>query len=212
MLVNEIFFSIQGESTYAGLPCVLVRLAGCNIRCSWCDTPYSLTPEDGAEFEQSRVIDEVKKYGANLVELTGGEPLSQEGAKPLLKALLKEGLTVLLETNGTILMDDIPSEVVKIVDVKCPSSGCGDSFLMENLKFINDTDELKFVIGSSDDYSFAKEFIISNMKNKKSTIIFSPLDDILDPKILSQWVLSDGLNVRVGIQMHKIIWGNERGK
>lgn len=212
MLVNEIFFSIQGESTYAGLPCVLVRLAGCNIRCTWCDTPYSLTPEDGREFEQSKIIDEIKRYGTNLVELTGGEPLAKSGAKDLLKELVMDGFTVLLETNGTILMDGIPAEVVKVVDVKCPSSGCSDSFLMENLKFINDSDEVKFVIGSRADFDYASAFIDKNLKDKKCAKIFSPLSGTLDPKELSEWVLKDSLNVRVGLQLHKIIWGDERGK
>lgn len=212
MLVNEIFFSIQGESTYAGLPCVLVRLAGCNIRCTWCDTPYSLTPEDGSEYSIPKILEEVKACGCNLVELTGGEPLASEGAKELLKSLVSGGYTVLLETNGTILMNDIPSEVVKIVDVKCPSSGCVGSFVMDNLKFIDDNDEIKFVIGSKEDYLYAKNFLEVNLQNKNSPVIFSPLSDVLSPKDLSEWILKDKLSVRVGLQIHKIIWGSERGR
>lgn len=212
MLVNEIFFSIQGESTYAGLPCVLIRLAGCNIRCTWCDTPYSLTPEDGSEYSIPEILEEVKACGCYLVELTGGEPLAGEGAKELLRELTREGYKVLLETNGTILMNDIPPEVVKIVDVKCPSSGCADSFLMDNLKLINDNDEIKFVLGSKEDYLYAKNFLEVNLLNKKSPVIFSPLSDVLNPKDLSEWILKDKLNVRVGLQIHKIIWGSERGK
>ncbi len=212
MLVNEIFFSIQGESTYAGLPCVLIMLAGCNIRCTWCDTPYSLTPEDGSEYSIPEILEEVKACGCYLVELTGGEPLAGEGAKELLRELTREGYKVLLETNGTILMNDIPPEVVKIVDVKCPSSGCADSFLMDNLKLINDNDEIKFVLGSKEDYLYAKNFLEVNLLNKKSPVIFSPLSDVLNPKDLSEWILKDKLNVRVGLQIHKIIWGSERGK
>lgn len=212
MLVNEIFYSIQGESTYAGLPCVLVRLAGCNIRCSWCDTPYSLTPEDGSDYSISKILEEVKKFDCELVELTGGEPLAQDEAKQLLKELSREGYKVLLETNGTILMDDIPSEIIKIVDVKCPSSGCGDSFLMNNLNFIYSGDEVKFVIGTIEDYGFAKQFAEDHLKDKGCDVTFSPVSDVMTPKKISEWVLRDRLNVRVGIQMHKIIWGAERGK
>lgn len=210
--ITEIFSSIQGESSYAGLPCVFVRLAGCNLRCNWCDTTYSLESEDGEEFSIEDIMEKVKSFGVNLVEVTGGEPLTQPNVIILLEILLDEGYKALIETNGTISLKDVAKEVVKIVDVKCPSSGCSDSFLHENLNYITSNDEVKFVIADKQDYLFAKEFLKTHLKDNDK-VIFSPVQDSLKASKLSQWILNDKLNVRLGLQLHKIIWpADERGR
>lgn len=210
MIVNEIFYSLQGESSYSGLPCIFIRLAGCNLKCDWCDTPYSLSDEDGSFMEIGEILNEIGSYDCNLVEITGGEPLKQDDAKELANKLLSIGYKVLIETNGTYLIDGMEG-VIKIVDVKCPSSGAQDSFMMDNLKCLTSDDEIKFTVANSDDYAYAKKFINNYLKDFPN-ILFSPVESVIALKDLSCWIIEDNLNVRLQIQLHKLIWGSERGR
>lgn len=210
--ISEIFLSIQGESTYAGLPCVFIRLAGCNLQCSWCDTAYAQTPNQGEDFSHERIIREIKKFNCKLVEITGGEPLLQEETPPLINRLIKLGFEVLIETNGSVSLEPINSNAVKIVDVKCPSSGYDGSFIMENLKFIQLQDEIKFVIADRRDYEFARDFLERCIKDKATKVLFAPVHTSMSPKELAEWILADGLKVRLQLQMHKFIWGEEKGR
>jgi 7-carboxy-7-deazaguanine synthase len=206
--INDIFYSIQGESSFAGYPCFFVRLAGCNIKCSYCDTKEALIDINAKLFHIGDIVNEIIAYGENikLVEITGGEPLMQDGVYGLMNRLLNLEYTVLLETNGTLSLKNVPDKVVKIMDIKCPSSGFEDYNNYENLNFINKNDELKFVIGSNEDYEFAKNFITAN-KNVINTekIIFSPVENHFAPHILAEKILFDKLNVRIGLQLHKIL-------
>lgn len=212
MLISEIFYSIQGESTYAGLPCVFIRLAGCNLSCAWCDTPYAREAEGATEMTVDTVLREAAKYGCRTCELTGGEPLMQSEAFETAQRLVEGGYTVLVETNGSVPLAGLDKRVVKIVDVKCPSSGQAGSFLMANLGHITREDEVKFVIAGREDYEFAKRFLEECLKDSTLKILFAPVTPDLDPKELAQWILSDGLPVRFQLQLHKYIWGNERGR
>lgn len=212
MRISEIFYSIQGESTYAGLPCVFVRLSGCNLDCKWCDTPYARTDENSREMTVDAVFLEARKYRCSLVELTGGEPLIQPEAKELAKKFVDNGCTVLIETNGTIDLAGLDPAVVKIVDVKCPHSGQGGSFLMDNLNCITQADELKFVVADRQDYEFAKKFLEEHVKGKTDKLLFAAVRSILDPKALAGWILNDGISARLQLQLHKYIWNDERGK
>ncbi|TAN64109.1 radical SAM protein [bacterium] len=212
MFVSEIFLSIQGESTYAGLACVFVRLAGCNLTCSWCDTPYARGVEGARDMTADEIIAEVKGFKCGLVEVTGGEPLIQSGAKELVEKLVAGGLKVLIETNGSVCLDGISKKAVKVVDVKCPSSGHAGSFLIENLGFITEYDEFKFVIAAREDYEFAKDFLREFAKDRAAEVLFAPVTPGLDPKDLARWILEDGLSVRLSIQLHKYIWNGERGR
>lgn len=212
MLISEIFYSIQGESTYAGLPCVFIRLAGCNLRCAWCDTPYARAAGDGKEMTVDEVLAETAKYGCSVFEITGGEPLMQPETVETAQRLVDMGCTVLLETNGSAPLKGLDKRVVKIVDVKCPSSGQAGSFLMENLGYITPADEVKFVISGREDYEFAKRFLGEFLRDSTLKILFAPVSPDLNPKELAQWILKDGLPVRLQLQLHKYIWGNERGR
>ncbi|MBI5561313.1 MAG: radical SAM protein [Deltaproteobacteria bacterium] len=212
MLINEIFQSIQGESTYAGLPCVFVRFGGCNLACSWCDTPYAQTTFGARDLAVDEVMAEVKKYRCGLVEITGGEPLMQEEAEELAAALLDAGCRVLIETNGSISLEGIDRRAIKVVDVKCPSSGFAGAFLVENIGFITKDDEVKFVIADMADYEFAKRFIEEYLRDATQKVLFAPVSPGLPPKTLAEWILKDGLSVRLQLQMHKYVWGNERGR
>jgi 7-carboxy-7-deazaguanine synthase len=209
--LTEIFYSIQGESTYSGLPCIFIRLSECNLRCSYCDTTYSYE----SKFEKSieDILFEIRKYDPiELVEITGGEPLLQEETYSLFKELNEKGYQILLETNGSISLKQVPEYVVKIVDVKTPGSGYENCFKMENLELINhEKDELKFVISNRNDYEWSKEFIEKNgLKNYK--ILFSTVLDKLTPRLLTEWIVEDKLPVRMQLQMHKFIWNkDERG-
>jgi len=209
--LSEIFLSIQGESTYAGLPCIFIRFAGCNLRCSYCDSEFSYE----GEIEQSPVSI-LKKIGefqpVKLVEITGGEPLLQEEVNELFRLLIENNYTVLLETNGSMNLRNIPDEIVKIVDIKCPGSGQEDSFLEENIQFLNKgIDEIKFVISNEGDYNWSKAKI-NEYNILDHTVIFSPVFSILDPENLAKWIIRDKLNVRLQIQIHKYIWDpNKRG-
>jgi 7-carboxy-7-deazaguanine synthase len=207
MQVTEIFRSIQGESTYAGLPCTFVRLTGCNLRCVWCDTEYSFY--GGSKVSLDEVMRQVRDLGGRLVEITGGEPLLQEEVYPLMDRLLGEGYTVMLETSGERPIGRVPREVIKIVDVKCPDSGEGDTFALENLEHLAPHDQIKFVIASRRDYEFARDFTRSNeLTGRAEAVIFSPVHGKLDLAHMAGWILEDGLDrVRFGSQLHKIIWG-----
>jgi len=213
--VCEIFLSIQGEGTRAGLPCTLVRLAGCNLRCRWCDTPYAL--EGGREMSIEEILAEVQRLGCRRVELTGGEPLIQDASRELLTRLCDDGCDVLLETNGTVDISDVDERVARIVDVKCPSSGESATTMWANMERLRPTDEVKFVVADRADYEFAREAAAARGLPRRCAVIFSPVMDrgaaALPPARLAEWVLADGLDVRVGLQLHKIIWPNaERGR
>ena len=206
LTINEIFYSIQGESTHAGRPCVFVRLTACDLRCSWCDTPYAFY--EGRKVSVDDVITETGKYNCPLVEITGGEPLLQEEVYPLMERLLASGRTVLLETGGHIDVSRVPAAVVKIIDVKCPGSGEAERNCWENLDRLQPHDELKFVIRDRADYDFARATVCRyRLDGKCEAVLFSPVHGVLDPKALSEWVLQDRLPVRVQLQVHKYIWG-----
>ena len=207
--LSEIFFSIQGESTSAGLPCIFIRFAGCNLRCKYCDTKFSY--ETKFSLETQEILQKIKKYyPVKLMEITGGEPLLQNEVYDLIESFHKENFKILLETNGSISMKLVPQYVIKIVDVKCPGSGYEDSFLKENLKYIDSKkDEIKFVLSDRNDFDWAKDFIRKfNLENYK--IIFSAVFEKLDSKTLAQWILADKLKVRMQLQMQKYIWGKDR--
>jgi 7-carboxy-7-deazaguanine synthase len=237
MVITEIFRSIQGESTYAGLPCVFVRLTGCNLRCTWCDTAYAFHggtkmsvddvfarvaelaggPHSAGDVSRSSRPPEPSARnheGHTLVELTGGEPLLQPETAPLAERLVAAGYTVLVETSGERFVGALPSEVVKIVDVKCPDSGEGNTFLLENLEVLDRKDEVKFVIASRRDYEFARDFIARHdLAGRFRQVLFSPVVADpngtwpgLDARSLAEWILADRLPVRLGLQLHKFIW------
>jgi 7-carboxy-7-deazaguanine synthase len=209
--VNEIFYSIQGESTFAGKPCVFVRLAGCDLRCSWCDTPYAFN--EGEKMSVDDVIEKVAQYRSPLVEVTGGEPLLQEDVYPLMERLLEAGRTVLLETGGQIDVARVPGGVIKVVDVKCPASGESGKVEWANIDRLGSLDQVKFVIQDRVDYEFARETATRHALDRRcAAVLFSPVHGVLDPKILSEWILEDRLPVRLQLQIHKHIWGaNVRG-
>jgi 7-carboxy-7-deazaguanine synthase len=210
--VNEIFHSIQGESSYAGSPCVFVRLTGCNLRCVWCDTAHAF--HEGRPMTVEQVLDEVERYGCPLVEVTGGEPLLQPEAIPLLRRLQGCGYRVLLETGGSLPIDDVPAGVVRIVivDVKCPGSGECDRNRWENLDLLGPGDEVKFVIADRADYEWSASHVRRRDLASRCTVLFSVVHDALPPGTLAAWVLEDRLPVRVQLQMHKVLWpGVERG-
>ncbi len=219
LYVSEIFRSIQGESSFAGLPCTFVRLAGCNLRCAWCDSEYTFI--GGQKMTLDEVQAEVQRLSASgLVEITGGEPMLQERVVvPLMKSVLQRGYRVLLETSGACSLANVPAEVHKIVDVKCPGSGESDSFRMENLELLGPGDEVKFVLVDRVDYEFAREFIRRNaLHTKVENILLSPAfrkdaagtrssdNCLLDPRQLAEWMLADALPARLGLQIHKFIW------
>jgi len=208
LTVNEIFHSIQGESRRAGEPCVFVRLTACDLRCSWCDTPYAFY--EGKKRTVDDVIAEVEGYQCPLVEITGGEPLLQEDVYPLMEQLLARGLTVMIETGGHRSIDRVPADVLKIVDVKCPGSGEAHRNHWENLAAIGSRDEVKFVIKDREDYEYARDVVARyDLAGKAGAILFSPVHGVLDARVLSEWVLSDRLPVRLQLQLHKFIWSPE---
>ncbi|HVN20527.1 MAG TPA: radical SAM protein [Dongiaceae bacterium] len=220
MQITEIYKSLQGESTYAGLPCVFVRLTGCNLRCSWCDSEYTFY--GGRKMSPEEIVGEVLELtpGGGLVEITGGEPMLQERELvPLMQQLLANGYTVLLETSGERPLERVPRDVVKIVDVKCPDSGEGDTFRLENLESLTARDEVKFVLSSRSDYEFARDFVWRHgLSNKVNAILFSPAfrkdasgtrnssHCLLDPQELAEWVIADNVPARLSLQLHKFIW------
>jgi 7-carboxy-7-deazaguanine synthase len=211
LTVNEIFYSIQGESTYAGRPCVFVRLTACDLRCTWCDTPYSF--HEGRKRALDDVLAEVERYDCPLVEVTGGEPLLQDEVYPLMRGLLDRGRTVLIETGGHRSTERVPEQVITILDVKCPGSGEAHRNDWSNLDRLRPHDQVKFVIKDRADYEYAREVLKRHDLDKRaSAILFSPVHGVLDPKQLAEWVLADTLSVRVQLQLHKYIWDpNTRG-
>lgn len=221
MFITEIFKSIQGEGTRAGLPCIFVRLTGCNLRCTWCDTAYAF--HGGRKMSVEEVLERVdelacRSAGATgaeaLVELTGGEPLLQEEIYPLAENLLRAGYMVMIETSGERYIGRLPKEVIKIVDVKCPDSGEPDTFDSRNLDALTENDEVKFVLATRCDYEFAREFIERHgLQGKVREVLFSPVFRDpegkwpgLEPRQLAEWILEDGLPVRLALQLHKFIW------
>lgn len=209
--ISEIFYSIQGESSYAGLPCIFIRLSGCNLRCTYCDADY--TWEAGEEQDIGSILSAIDRYPCNLVEVTGGEPLYQKNCPELLTKLLEQGKTVLLESNGSIAIDHVPLEVVAILDVKCPDSGSAGSFHHDNIALIKqrlqrrpDSCELKFVLSTKNDYLWAKDFIQKHTFTHLLPILFSPVQKELAPETLAEWIMADGLNVRLQLQLHTILW------
>jgi 7-carboxy-7-deazaguanine synthase len=205
--INEIFHSIQGESSKSGLACVFVRLTYCNLRCTYCDTEYAFYEGEDKSIEE--IINEVKKYNCNLVEVTGGEPLVQKECLDLMKRLCDEGFEVMLETGGSLPIKNIDKRVQIIMDLKCPSSKMEKKNMYENIAFLKPKDELKFVIGNREDYDWSKEIISRYDVESKCEILFSVVFGELEPVILVDWIIEDKLDVRYQLQMHKYIWHPE---
>ena len=224
MFITEIFKSIQGEGTRAGLPCIFVRLTGCNLRCTWCDTAYAF--HGGKKMNVEEVLARVDELSGRtvgapasaatvpLVELTGGEPLLQEEVYPLAEGLLERGYTVMIETSGERFVGKLPKEIIKIVDVKCPDSGEPDTLEIRNLEELTENDEVKFVLLTRRDYEFAREFTREHgLAGRVKQVLFSPVFEDpegkwpgLEPRTLAEWILQDGLPIRLGLQLHKFIW------
>lgn len=205
LTVNEIFHSIQGESTHAGRPCVFVRLTACDLRCRWCDTPYSF--HEGTKMSVDDVVADVEARGCDVVEVTGGEPLLQPDVYPLMQRLVDSGKTVLIETGGHRSIANVPAGVIRIMDVKCPGSGESHRNDWNNLQHLTRADEVKFVIADRVDYEFAREVVRrEQLVERVNAVLFSPVHGELDPKALSEWVIADRLPVRVQLQVHKYIW------
>ena len=205
LTVNEIFHSIQGESTHTGRPCVFVRLTACDLRCSWCDTAYAF--HEGRKMEIGEVLERVRAYGCPTVEITGGEPLLQPDVYPLMQRLLDEGHDVLLETGGHRSIADVPPGVARIVDVKCPASGEAAKNHWPNLDLLTTRDEVKFVIQDRADYEFASDVVRRHsLPERCGAVLFSPVHGVMDPKQLAEWILADRLTVRLQLQTHKYIW------
>jgi 7-carboxy-7-deazaguanine synthase len=208
LTINEIFHSIQGESTHAGRPCVFVRLTACDLRCSWCDTPYAF--HEGRKLSVEEVVDRVRAFDCRLVEITGGEPLLQRDVYPLMDRLLEQGHTVMLETGGHLSIAQVPALVIRIVDVKCPGSGEAGRNHWPNLDLVTPQDEVKFVVRDRADYDYAREVVERHrLIGRVAAVLFSPVHGVLDPKDLAAWILEDRLPVRLQLQAHKYIWGPE---
>lgn len=219
--INEIFHSIQGEGARAGVPCVFVRLTGCHLRCTYCDTEYSF--HEGNWMTLAEIVERVRSFGCPTVEITGGEPLLQPGVYALMDALRSLDLSVLLETSGAVSIERVDARVVRIVDLKCPSSGEQDRNLLSNLAFLTPHDELKFVIGDRRDYEWAREMLSGHDLARRCTVLFSPVHGLpenrlatyqlfrgnLEPAILAAWMLEDRLPARLSLQLHKYIWSPE---
>ena len=205
LTVNEIFHSVQGESSFAGRPCVFVRLTACDLRCSWCDTPYAFY--EGRKQELDSVLEQVEKFDCALVEVTGGEPLLQEDVYPLMQGLIDRGRTVLLETGGHRSTARVPHAVITILDIKCPGSGESAKNDWSNLERLRAHDEVKFVIKDRADYEYARDVIARHqLASRVAAIHLSPVHGVMHPRSLSEWVLADNLPVRVQLQLHKYIW------
>jgi 7-carboxy-7-deazaguanine synthase len=206
LTINEIFHSIQGESTHAGRPCVFVRLTACDLRCSWCDTPYAF--HEGSKMTVEDVLSRVRDYGCDVVEITGGEPLLQKDVYPLMERLLEEGRTVMIETGGHLSVDAVPQGVVRVIDVKCPASGESAKVHWPNLERLRPTDEVKFVIQDRADYEFARDVVTRHgLVGKTAAVLFSPVHAVLPARTLAEWILGDRLAVRLQLQAHKYVWG-----
>lgn len=205
LTVNEIFHSIQGESTFAGEPCVFVRLTACDLRCRWCDTPYAF--HEGRKLSIDEVVAQVDAYGCPMVEVTGGEPLLQADVYPLMRRLVASGKIVLVETGGHRSIAEVPEGVIRVMDIKCPGSGESAKNDWENLERLTMRDQVKFVIASREDYEYASDVVQrERLAERCGTVLFSPVHGELSPRQLAEWVLGDRLPVRVQLQMHKYIW------
>lgn len=207
--VNEIFYSLQGESTRAGLPCVLIRLTGCHLRCRWCDSEHSFY--EGDWLSRAEVLERVAAFECPMVELTGGEPLLQPGALPLLTDLCDAGYEVLLETSGAVDIGAVDPRVRRVVDVKCPGSGEADRNHWPNLDLLRPTDELKLVLADEADYLWARDLVTTRELHRRCPVHFSPVAGELEPRTLAEWILRDRLPVRLSLQLHKQLWGGARG-
>lgn len=203
--VCELFASIQGESSYAGQTCGFIRLAGCNLRCAWCDTTYAF--EDGNTMSVKEILETVASWRLPLVEITGGEPLLQSGCTPLVNALLETGCTTLIETNGSLPIDILPSGVIRIMDIKCPGSGMSDRMHWPNMEALKEQDEVKFVLADRKDYEWALDVLQRyELEKRCKAIHLSPVSSSLDAAQLATWMLEDRPPARLQLQLHKIIW------
>lgn len=207
--LTEIFFSIQGESRWSGWPCIFIRLTGCNLRCSWCDTTYSF--HGGTVYSIEQISQHIQQYPSRRVEITGGEPLLQKNVILLMQHLLDLGYEVLLETSGSLPISSVPQEVCRIVDVKCPSSQECGRFEESNWQALTAHDEIKFVIADRKDFDFAVDIIKSKMP-AHVRYSFSPVQDVLPARTLAEWIIASGMDARLNLQLHKILWGNEAGR
>ena len=207
--INEIFYSIQGESSYSGLPCTFIRLTYCNLRCSYCDTEYAFY--NGNDMKINEIIREVRKYPTKLIMITGGEPLLQKGSINLMQELLNNNYSVMLETSGSLKLKDVPKSVIKIVDFKCPSSNMMDKNDWTIINDIKKEDEIKFVIANKKDYDWSKKMIKKHNLNKICPILFSPVYDKINISRLAEWILEDGLTIKLQMQLHKHIFGDKKG-
>ena len=202
--INEIYLSVQGESTHTGLPCIFIRLTGCNLRCSWCDTAYAF--HEGKNMSIDEILQKVESFGIHLVEITGGEPLMQDNVYTLMRSLIEKGYKVMLETGGSISLERVPKDVIKIMDLKCPGSGEQEKNNLDNLKLLTTHDEVKFVILDKKDYEWSRDIIKKYKINETAHILLSPVFDKLELKEMVKWILEDRLPVRLQTQLHKIIW------
>ena len=202
--INEIYLSVQGESTHTGLPCIFIRLTGCNLRCSWCDTAYAF--HEGKNMSIDEILQKVENFGIHLVEITGGEPLMQDNVYTLMRRLIENGYKVMLETGGSISLERVPKDVIKIMDLKCPGSGEQEKNDLDNLKLLAPHDEVKFVILDKKDYEWSRDIIKRYKINETAHILVSPVFDKLELKEMVKWILEDRLPVRLQTQLHKIIW------
>ena len=205
--INEIYYSVQGESTHTGRPCIFIRLTYCNLRCSYCDTEYAFY--EGKDMVIAQIISEIQQWDCNLVEVTGGEPLFQEECIDLLHELINSNYEVMLETGGSLSISDVPKKVIKIVDFKCPSSKMEKKNLWSIVDDLQGHDEVKFVIGNREDFDWAKDKITEYSIDKICTLLFSPTFGEIDPQLIVEWILADNLPVRMQMQMHKMIWSPE---
>ena len=205
--INEIYYSIQGESSYTGLPCIFIRLTYCNLRCSYCDSEYTFY--EGKDMTINEILNDIKKYDCNLVEVTGGEPLLQKRCIDLLKELVNLNYKILLETSGSLTIKNVPKEVTNIIDFKCPSSKMEKKNLWKNIDYIKPSDEVKFIIENREDYEWSKNVIKKFNLTEKCNVLLSPSYMKIEPKKITKWILSDNLNVRFQIQLHKEIWDDK---
>jgi 7-carboxy-7-deazaguanine synthase len=206
--INEIYYSIQGESSFAGLPCIFIRLTYCNLRCSYCDSEYTFY--NGKDMDIKNIINKIKQYPCKLVQVTGGEPLFQKNCINLLRTLVKEEYNILLETSGSLSIKNVPKEVINIIDFKCPSSKMQKKNLWDNINYIKPNDQIKFVIGNREDYEWTKNKIDKYSLEKKCEILISPVYKHIKSEEIVNWILEDNLKVRFQIQIHKEIWPEKK--
>ena len=206
--INEIYYSVQGESTHAGRPCIFIRLTYCNLRCTYCDSEYTFY--EGKDMEITHIMNEIKQWDCNLVEVTGGEPLFQDKCINLLNELVNSNYEVMLETGGSLSISDVPKKVIKIVDFKCPSSAMEKKNLWSIVEDLQPHDEVKFVIGNREDFDWARDRITEYSLDKICTLLFSPTFEKIDPQLMVEWILAENLPVRMQMQMHKMIWSPDK--